>query len=262
MKPHISYVICATQRSGSSLLCESLKNTGLAGMPEEYFLNGEGWEGGEWAHQNGVISRSDYLRLVFEKGTTPNGVFGTKVMWNYFPTMLKSLREFPEYERMEPAQLMASLFTNVQYIWITRRDKVRQAVSWARAGQTDVYAWPKGETPIPKREPEFDFVFIDNLCNLINEGEAGWLSFFKACKVRPFEVIYEELVENYEATALRILEYLHISYPKDLVFGERRLQKQSDSLNEVWVEKYLDLKQLKKERAQLAAGDMAQGCEQ
>ncbi|MBE9506501.1 MAG: hypothetical protein IMY86_00490, partial [Chloroflexi bacterium] len=37
MRPHTSYLICATNRSGSSLLCEALKNTGIAGRPEEYF---------------------------------------------------------------------------------------------------------------------------------------------------------------------------------------------------------------------------------
>jgi len=30
-------LICATQRSGSTLLCELLKQTGVAGRPEEYF---------------------------------------------------------------------------------------------------------------------------------------------------------------------------------------------------------------------------------
>ena len=63
MKPHTSYVICAVQRSGSFLLCEALKTTGLAGNPEEYFLNGEGWEDGPWARQHGVTSRSGYLRF-------------------------------------------------------------------------------------------------------------------------------------------------------------------------------------------------------
>ena len=242
MKPHISYVICAVQRSGSFLLCEALKNTGLAGMPEEYFLNGEGWEDGWWAHQHGVRSRSDYLHLVFEKGTTPNGVFGTKIMWNYFHTMLKSLQELPEYRTMETNPLMAALFPNVHYIWIIRRDKVRQAVSWAKAGQTDVYALSNGEAPKPKKEPTFDFEFIDQLYNLILEGEAGWGNFFEAGGVQPFRVVYEELVEAYEPTALRILEYLNIPYPKDLVFGERRLQKQADGLNEAWAEKYIEMK--------------------
>src|SRR6266576_2925028 len=37
MQPNISYIICATPRSGSSLLCEALTNTGVAGKPKEYF---------------------------------------------------------------------------------------------------------------------------------------------------------------------------------------------------------------------------------
>src|SRR6266540_22252 len=237
MRPHISYIICAVQRSGSFLLCEALKNTGLAGFPEEYFLPGQGWEDGEWARQNGVITRSDYLRLVLDKGTSPNGVFGTKVMWNYFHTMLTSFQELPEYKDLSGPQLMASLFPNVHYIWIVRRDKLRQAVSWAKAGQTDVYAWHTGETLTPKREPMFDFEFINQLYNLILDGEAGWQNFFKASEVQPIKVEYEELVEAYEPTALRVLDYLHVSYPKNLVFGERRLQKQADVLNEVWVQK-------------------------
>lgn len=242
MKPQIFYVICAVQRSGSFLLCEALKNTGLAGIPEEYFLNGEGWENGWWARQHGVTSRTDYLRLVFEKGTSPNGVFGTKIMWNYFHKMLEGLRELPDYQELDAPRLMGTLFPNVHYIWIVRRDKVRQAVSWAKAGQTDVYGWHKGETPTPKREPTFDFGFIDQLYNLILEGEAGWRNFFEACGVQPFKVEYEELVEAYEPTALKILEYLNIPYPKGLVFGERRLQKQADALNEEWVEKYIRMK--------------------
>ena len=35
--PSSSYLICATPRSGSTLLCEALKGTEVAGVPEEYF---------------------------------------------------------------------------------------------------------------------------------------------------------------------------------------------------------------------------------
>jgi trehalose 2-sulfotransferase len=244
MKPHTSCIICAVQRSGSFLLCEALKNSRIAGFPEEYFLDGQGWEDGEWARQNGVITRSDYLRLVFEKGTSPNGVFGAKIMWNYFPIMLRKLSELLKYRGWNAPELMADLFPNLHYIWIVRRDKVRQAVSWAKAGQTNIYAWHKGEPlPEPSQEPTFDFTFIDNLYNLILEGEAGWQTFFEVSGVQPFKVIYEELVEAYEETALGILDYLNIPFPKDLVFGERRIQKQADTLNDLWVEKYLAIKE-------------------
>ena len=37
MKPMLSYLVCATQRSGSTLLCELLRATEVAGVPDEYF---------------------------------------------------------------------------------------------------------------------------------------------------------------------------------------------------------------------------------
>jgi len=40
MKPHTVFIVWATRRSGSGLLCEALWNTGLAGRPDEYFLPG------------------------------------------------------------------------------------------------------------------------------------------------------------------------------------------------------------------------------
>src|SRR3954466_4170968 len=37
MPPTLSYLVCATPRSGSTLLCHLLDQTGIAGHPEEYF---------------------------------------------------------------------------------------------------------------------------------------------------------------------------------------------------------------------------------
>lgn len=37
MIPDRSYLVCATPRSGSTLVCHALGETGVAGRPEEYF---------------------------------------------------------------------------------------------------------------------------------------------------------------------------------------------------------------------------------
>ena len=37
MTPMLSYLVCATPRSGSTLLCHALDQTGVAGRPAEYF---------------------------------------------------------------------------------------------------------------------------------------------------------------------------------------------------------------------------------
>jgi LPS sulfotransferase NodH len=80
------------------------------------------------------------------------------------------------------------------------------------------------------------------LYNLVLEGEAGWQAFFQANKIAPLRVVYEELVDSYEAIALQILDYLSVPYPQNLVFGERRLKKQATTLNDEWVDKYREIK--------------------
>src|SRR3954468_23615004 len=37
MRPDRSYLVCATPRSGSTLVCHALEETEVAGRPEEYF---------------------------------------------------------------------------------------------------------------------------------------------------------------------------------------------------------------------------------
>jgi Stf0 sulphotransferase len=87
-----SFVVGANARCGSTLLCRALADTGVAGRPEEYFITGPAeafppdwkfWEEGPLALEHGVSDRRAYLDLVFRLGTTGNGVFGAKMMWNY-----------------------------------------------------------------------------------------------------------------------------------------------------------------------------------
>ena len=66
MKPSISYLICATPRCGGYLLFEALENTGLAGMPGEYF-----WDDKEWTKKWKATDYTDFLNKVKEKSTTP-----------------------------------------------------------------------------------------------------------------------------------------------------------------------------------------------
>ena len=246
MTIHTSYVICAVQRSGSFLLCEALKNTGLAGVPEEYFLydpDGDNFENGPWAQENGANTRTDFINLVRDRGTTANGVFGTKLMWNYFPDVMSTLQETPAYRSLSPAELLNALFPNLHYIWMVREDKVRQAVSWTIAAQTGIYAAWQAEVQPPIQQPVYDFEQIDLLHRLVLEGEAGWDKFFTENQIRPMKVVYEELVEAYEETGLRILDFLGVPYPHDFVYGkDRKMKKQATGLNEEWAQKYRAMK--------------------
>lgn len=246
MRPEISYIICTTPRSGSHLLGEALQNTSRAGKPDEYFIcDLEGRlenETGNIAEIYGKKSLQEFRDLVLELGSTPNGVFGITIMWDYFCTILNNFRTLPRYRQMEELDLVDALLCNPKYIWLVRLDKVRQSVSLSKALQTNVWSRPSGAEVKVEREPEFDFHRIEHFRKHLVEGDQGWKEYFERHHISPFKVIYEEFIEEYEETARDILEYLQI--PTDnLSFERPQLRKQSNVLNEKWVARYYSIKE-------------------
>lgn len=267
-----SYLICATPRSGSTLLCEALSTTGLAGYPKEYFeaLRATGLPRRPWEYFSALedlevielledcarpddgaaqlplqapLDYAEYLAHVLKEGTTPNGVFGAKVMWGYFGDFISNLRDIPAYKELPVLELLSTIFPNLHYIWITRFDKVRQAVSLWRAIQT--WTWRKDELssrPAHQQRDLFHFGAIDCLVQQIEEHERAWQHFLDDAAIQPYRIIYEDLAANYEATALQILRYLDIPLAENLMFGDLRMKRQADTLSEEWVERYRDLK--------------------
>jgi LPS sulfotransferase NodH len=72
------------------MLCRALADTGIAGLPEEYFLAVDereqprwpGWEHGPFGRAHQARDRDHYLQIVYNLGSTPNGIFAAKLMWN------------------------------------------------------------------------------------------------------------------------------------------------------------------------------------
>lgn len=236
LQPHTSYIVCGTPRCGSTLLCEALINTGIAGQPEEYFLprNEPIWQG-RW----GTSSYEQYLAGVIKQSTTPNGVFGTKMMWGYFDKFVSKLQQLPEYKESGKSahELMVSTFPNLHYVWIKRRDKARQAISHAKARQTDIWVVSSETKPFLTRKPVFSFGQIDFMVQELEAQEAAWERYFLENGIEPFEVTYEDLVPRYEEVAVQLLACLGIAH-ETVQFAPRRMRKQADEESEEWVRRY------------------------
>lgn len=244
-----TYIIASVQRSGTQLLCTLLRNTGVAGLPAEHFLAkpGETWEG-RWK----TPSRMAYIERVLCDNTTSNGVFGTVVMWSYFDRMLQMLRNVPEYEGLKTADLLAAILHEPKYIWLRRRNRVEQAVSWAIAAQTGVWTQKTGEKPQPRAVPKFDFKVIDEWCNRIGEHDAAWANYFRENEIRPLELFYEDVVANHRSAAERVLEFLRVALPAGMEIVQLGLQKQANEVSEQWTAAYLELKNASpKKRSQM-----------
>jgi len=265
MKPRLSYLVCATPRSGSTLLCHLLDQTGVAGHPEEYFEDlrhsGRPRRPHEYfdpeRHAN-IIERlafrempdgeeeqsanppwspetyDRYLDWVLAQGTTPNGVFGAKLMWGYlgdFPTLLRGIDGLAG---LPVPELLGRTFPGLCYVRITRTDKVRQAVSLWKAVQTQAWRADGGANG-GAAEPVFSFRAINYLVRLLTAHEASWDAYFLGLGIEPLQVTYEELAEDPEPVVRRVLEHLGIDAPPGLCVEPPRLVPQADSLSEDWV---------------------------
>ena len=229
-----SYLICGVPRSGTTLLCQLLASTGVAGRPDEYF-----WHGEPLGRNDARISDYErYVAHVIDAGTTPNGVFGAKVMWGYLDDVLARLRSLPGRERLADRSLLESVFPRLQFIWMRREDVVAQAVSWARAIQTN--RWHYGDDRDPHGEPVFDFDQIHALAGEAERHTTAWERWFAANGVEPLAITYEALVAEKAAVARRALDFLGLTVPEDAVTGAPT-PKQADSLNEDWIRRYRTL---------------------
>ncbi|MGD0040990.1 MAG: Stf0 family sulfotransferase [Isosphaeraceae bacterium] len=241
-----SFFVCATPRSGSSLLFEALEITMIAGRPREYF---EPAYEKDWFARLGVSADTQYVEKFLAAGTTPNGVFGAKVHWHQFVHLRAKLRLIQGGVASD-LELLRRTFPDLKYVFLTRWDKVLQAVSYVKALRTDVWhslnldAEGNRATPAQAQAPtpSFDVAEIDRWVTRFMEDETRWHRYFERAGIEPFEVVYEEFLETYESTVLAILRHLDIAIPEGMDIAPPRLRKLGDELSEVWARRYRELK--------------------
>jgi trehalose 2-sulfotransferase len=231
----ISYFICSTPRTGSTLLCECLTRTGVAGKPGEHFYHGQS---PDRPAGDDIPGYAGYVREVCQATATPNGVFGTKL--NTLNDFARRLATIPGYEQASIHTAIAGLFPNPHFIWLTRRNKVRQAVSHWLAIQSG--RWHSPETAA-NHQPEYRFEAINSLVDDIVIREAGWDDFFSANGIKPHIVIYEDFTDRLAATVQGILDYCNIQESPQLNFETTMNQRLADSFSEEWVQRFRHEKQ-------------------
>jgi LPS sulfotransferase NodH len=130
---------------------------------------------------------------------------------------------------------------------LTRRDKIRQAISYDRAIRSGHW-WSIAATADgngqPQVLPPFDFEQIDLWVMRLCQFESCWRRHFKRMGVVPFEIAYEDLVAGYDGTISAILGFLDLPFSKDLIVAPPRLERQADRITEEWVLRYRRIKGL------------------
>jgi LPS sulfotransferase NodH len=260
-----SYLVCATPRSGSTLLCELLKETGVAGRPEEYFearvKTGLPPHPGDYladlprtgagirddptpprapAHSSliGLGGYREHLERTWRLGTTPNGVFGAKIMWRHLPDLHAFAGRLPEYAGFDLHELLDRLFCGPHYVWVTRSDKVRQAVSLWRALQTRSWRLDNASESGAPTQLLYRFEGINHLVRSLTEDDDQWRAFFAERGIDVVRISYEDQLEQDPEGAVRsVLDRLGVQPPARWRAREP-MRRQADQLSDEWVATY------------------------
>jgi LPS sulfotransferase NodH len=236
------YIIATSPRTGSTLLTEALAATRLAGLPDEYFdIHAKNEQ--NWINRFRIPKGAGYIDRVQAATRTPNGVFGLKLHWHQMPALANRLVELrPESEsqvRRPIFDLLKERFPGVRFIWLIRKNRVAQAISYYRASETDVWRIWNDQRPVAPpsgKKDAYSRAEIERHLRIINNMDAGWQRFFAEHKIRPLLFSYEDLVQSYEQVVRRVLTFLDL--PADGPIVPPALQRLANVESEEWERRF------------------------
>jgi len=187
---------------------------------------------------------------------TDNGVLGIKLHWNHFEQVVGGATHTtvsPPAIRTQEAALR-SWFPGARYVLLTRRDRLRQAISHYRAIESDEW-WSTGQPPPPPRgadAPRFngagvherhgdghlDLSQVEQLRLSLLHYEHRWRQLFRAIGVAPLELVYEDVVADPHKAVASVLEHLGVAVPDEMSQPSTRLRQQADEVTENTVKRY------------------------
>ena len=155
--PTTSYLICATPRSGTNLIGLTMKLMHYGFPLEGYKLDSNLKHG--WGHDESDFFR--YTRDMIAYQTSPKtGVFGLKLFWEQFIYLQDNLNHHPtiSFEGVNAVEMLQILFNQPSYIFMRRRNKIKQAISIVKALQSNTFL-VTSKAKIAQQDQEHKFVY-------------------------------------------------------------------------------------------------------
>ncbi len=217
---YAAYIICATPRSGSTLLCDLLTATGGAGAPDSFLMGNPDpqwitdWGLPDPTHSDRPAYPSRLLAAVRRAGRGATGICGLRLMRRDLPRVEHLLaRAHPDHPDT-PARLDAA-FGRCLFIHLSRADKLAQAVSLIRARQSGLWHrhadGSERERLSPPSPATYDRAAIAAALADFNAQDRAWDSWFAAQNITPLRLTYEQLASAPTDTLARVCTVLGIT---------------------------------------------------
>lgn len=222
------YMICSLPRTGSTLITDALRRTGVAGLPAEYFNERSIRAYGD---RFGLrkISVRDYVRFLEHRRTSAEGLFGVKMHYAH-------LSRFAAAETRN-----AYLQGFDRFVLVTRKNVVAQAISMVRAqgsGEWNTES-PEDAERAKAKQVTYQSKVIAHWIGRILFWEEGWNEIFELHQRPVLRVTYEELASSHSAVMERIAGFLELTQYDPSALRTPRLVKLGDELNSEWQRRFL-----------------------
>lgn len=237
-----SYIIWMTQRNGSTLLCKALETLGFAGKPREWFL--DYYDNPDLFKIYNCKTLDELQKKIWKKGSSENNIFGIKIgkVEPEFSIIINQIKnKISSIKTLNDIDVLNYLVPNCKHIFMTRRNKVRLAVSWWKAIQSDEWHRINGaKKKIINIKDKYDFDAIKHLYIESSMREAGMQEFFTESNIIPMTIVYEDFIRDYKNTIKNILTFLAIDFKADLIIQKPYYEKLSDDLSEEWCNRFVE----------------------
>lgn len=210
-------IILSEGRSGTNWLGSLTNSTGILGVSQEWV---------DSVHM-GVrpkdLSAASYIQSILKHASTDNNFFALKVFprhvhWFsifYGLDLLKELRERHD----------------ILFIFVTRSDRLRQAVSFSRATQS--HAWTIFHDR--KGNEKYDFERICRCYFSIGQSYEFWKSYLAVQNLPYLHFSYEDLLPNPRPFVDAVANHAGVTTVPDY---KTNLKVQSDAATDEWCERF------------------------
>jgi LPS sulfotransferase NodH len=200
--PEHSYLLASVPRAGSTFLSHALWQTGCLGAPLEY-LNFERL--GPYGFANGSATlQLELWHSVLRRRCSQNGVFGLKA----FAMQLDQL------QRSNPPLLSEVLATVLpsnrprRIVYLRRRDRHAQVVSYARASLSGVWTKAQEKEAVP-------LTYSQDALDAAERGialqETVWGRMFKDLRINPLELWHEDTLADADRACRLVADYVGVA---------------------------------------------------
>jgi LPS sulfotransferase NodH len=188
--PKTELMIAAIPRSGSTMFCTDLWETGVLGAPLEYLNFSLMQNIPRW---RAALERpTEYWRAIKRVRTAPSGVFSYKMLPSVYQQLADTSQEW--LSEIAPSRI----------IYFTREDIDAQAISYSKAIQSD--AW---FADVPERQsPQYSFAHIADCKELLLRQMADWERICKFIGSDVLRVTYEDVLRSKDAVIARVLAFV------------------------------------------------------